>query len=175
MPRYTADREFPTYSYVPGKFPHPIGDPQGHSYGLELPKSPPLTPERWRGNHSYLWGIDLFNHGYYWEAHEAWETAWIGTGRSGSVADFLKALIKIAAAGVKAREGREVGVRRHSMRCVELIRCIETPGERCMLGLDTVDLRTAAAYVADHASSITVEAQADMTTHSLPVNMVLSS
>ncbi|TGQ49534.1 DUF309 domain-containing protein, partial [Mesorhizobium sp. M1C.F.Ca.ET.210.01.1.1] len=24
----------------------------------------------------FRWGIDLFNHGYYWEAHEAWEPLW---------------------------------------------------------------------------------------------------
>lgn len=46
----------------------------------------------------YLRGIDLFNHGFYWESHEAWEAVWISAGRRGSVADFLKALIKVAAA-----------------------------------------------------------------------------
>ena len=48
---------------------------------------------------------DLLNHGFYWEAHEAWETLWHAAGRKGEIADFLKGLIKLAAAAVKAREG----------------------------------------------------------------------
>ena len=56
----------------------------------------------WSQSHDYLLGCDLFNHGYYWEAHETWEGLWNACGRSGTTADFLKGLIKLAAAGVKA-------------------------------------------------------------------------
>ena len=55
-------------------------------------------------------GIALFNAGYYWEAHEAWEGLWHAHGRDGPTADVLKGLIKLAAAGVKVREGRPHGV-----------------------------------------------------------------
>jgi uncharacterized protein len=65
--------------------------------------------EGWRNCEPCLWGIDLFNNGYYWEAHESWEAAWHATGRCGPMADFCKSLIKFAAAGVKAREGRANG------------------------------------------------------------------
>ena len=51
-------------------------------------------------------GVALFNAGYYWEAHEAWEGLWHAYGRRGPTADVLKALIKLAAAGVKVREGQ---------------------------------------------------------------------
>jgi predicted metal-dependent hydrolase len=67
-----------------------------------------------------LFGLDLFNHGYYWEAHEVWEGLWHAAGRSGLTANFMQALIKLAAAGVKAREARPEGVRRHSRRAAEL-------------------------------------------------------
>ena len=43
-------------------------------------------------------------------------------GRTGKVADILKGLIKLAAAGVKAREGKPAGVRRHARRAEELFR-----------------------------------------------------
>ena len=45
----------------------------------------------------------------YWEAHEAWEELWHACGRMGPTADFLRGLIKLAAAGVKVREGRPRG------------------------------------------------------------------
>ena len=63
----------------------------------------------------------LFNAGYYWEAHDAWESLWHAHGRRGVVADVIKALIKLAAAGVKAREGHEHGVRIHAGRAAEFV------------------------------------------------------
>lgn len=62
----------------------------------------------------------MFNAGYYWEAHEAWEGVWIAAGRQGLVADYVKGLIKLAAAGVKIREGSAVGAQRHLTRAEEL-------------------------------------------------------
>ncbi|MFG0251608.1 MAG: hypothetical protein ACF8NJ_01890, partial [Phycisphaerales bacterium JB038] len=39
--RYT-DLPFPPYRYLPGAYPHPTLDPQGHSYEAE-----PLRIQRW--------------------------------------------------------------------------------------------------------------------------------
>jgi len=41
-------------------------------------------------------GIDLFNQGLYWEAHEAWEEAWTPD-RHGPDRGFYKGLIQVAA------------------------------------------------------------------------------
>jgi predicted metal-dependent hydrolase len=100
--------------------PHPIRDPAGHSYKVRLTASDLADPADWRSSLLYCWGIDLFNAGYYWEAHEAWEAVWVAAGRRGAVADFLKALIKLAAGGVKIREGAAAGARRHLRRAMEL-------------------------------------------------------
>jgi predicted metal-dependent hydrolase len=83
---------------------------------------PAVLPDatRWRESREYLRGLDLFNHGYYWEAHEAWEALWHAVGRGGLLGDFLKGLIKLAAAGVKAREGRPAGATRHARRAEAL-------------------------------------------------------
>jgi hypothetical protein len=118
--RYLPDHQFPAYSYVPGRFPHPK---QTHGHGCPGPTEIEFCeslPANWSRCQLYLWGFDLFNHRYYWEAHEAWEGAWIADGRKGTTADYLKGLIKLAAAGVKAREGRVAGVRRHAQRAAEL-------------------------------------------------------
>jgi uncharacterized protein len=123
-PRYLPDVSLPPYSYVTGRYPHPMRDRAGHSFGVEPEACPSPEPERWRECRAYLHGIDLFNHGYYWEAHEAWEQAWHAAGRRGTTADFLKALIKLAAAGVKAREGLPDGVRSHARRGAELFRAV---------------------------------------------------
>jgi len=117
--RLIKDRPLPAYSYVPGMHPHPIREEDGHSFGVEI-SVPKFDADEWRDCLEFLFGIDLFNAGFYWEAHESWEAVWIAAGRKGVVADFLKGLIKLAAAGVKAREGNENGVRRHAARAEQL-------------------------------------------------------
>ena len=124
--RYCPQRPFPPYAYIPGRRPHPVSDPRGHSFGLSSLPVVPLDPGQPRRSDEFLFAIDLFNHGYYWEAHEAWEQLWHAAGRSGPVATLLKGLIKLAAAGVKAREGNATGVKRHAHRAAELLR---TAGE----------------------------------------------
>jgi predicted metal-dependent hydrolase len=122
-PRYLPDEPFPPYAFVPGgRFPHPFSDPAGHSYNT--PREHPAAPDlrNWRASRAFLRGVDLFNHGYYWEAHEAWEGLWHACGRRGVVADFLKGLIQLAAAGVKHREGVPQGVTTHARRAAELWR-----------------------------------------------------
>ncbi len=106
--------EFPSYTYVPGQVPHPISDSQGHMFNQDsrlrmLSESEALQ-----------YGKHLFNHGFYWEAHEVWEQVWHMRGRNGPAADFVKGLIKLAAAGVKCLEANSIGVHRHARRAQAL-------------------------------------------------------
>ena len=119
-PRYVAGEPLPPYAFVPGRFPHPTRDPRGHSYGVERKQTAALEPSLWRSSRPYLYAVDLFNHGYYWEAHESWEDLWRGFDRSGPTGCFLGGLMKLAAAGVKHREGKVRGVQRHARRAGEL-------------------------------------------------------
>ncbi len=115
------DFQPPRYAYVPGQHPHPVRDPAGHAYGQIEPPLAAVTPEELNGSPVFREAVELFNRGYYWEAHEVWEWLWHAAGRQGFLADFLKALIKLAAAGVKAREGNAEGVARHAARAAELL------------------------------------------------------
>lgn len=145
----------PAYSYVPGMFPHPFREPQGHSYGKEPPPAAPVTADKWRDSAAYLHACDLFDSGYYWEAHEAWESLWLAAGRHGETADFLKGLIKLAAAGVKAREGNVAGVRRHSSRAIELLEAVrQSHGEAPFLGISLRELIGQIQQIASAPESI---------------------
>lgn len=126
MTRLLPDEPLPAYSYVPGFFPHPHASSTGSKYeAIELP-----CETAWRESRVYLHAIDLFNHGYYWEAHEAWETLWIAAGRRGTTADWFKGLIKLAAGAVKLREGNAAGTQRHARRALELFTSLETAASR---------------------------------------------
>ncbi len=154
-PRLTPDVPLPPYSYVTGHYPHPTRDPAGHSYG-HVPSEPaPLDPAQWQASRDYLVGCDLFNHGYYWEAHEVWEGLWKASGRAGTTADFLKGLIKLAAAGVKHREGRSEGVRRHAKRAAELFESTLCKIDGPMYaGLDVAELSETANNLKACAKSV---------------------
>jgi uncharacterized protein len=150
-PRFLPEEALPPYAYVPGRFPHPFSDPQGHSYQLSAPQPPPPDPSRWDQCRTYLRALDLFNHGYYWEAHEAWEALWHACGRRGNLADFFKGLIQLAVAGVKLREGRPEGVRSHAERAAALFQ--QLADEKTMMGLTLADLGEASGRCATAAVS----------------------
>ena len=118
--RLIPEQPFPPYAFIPGRFPHPESDPAGHSFGKKRSSAAALDPERWMANKTYLYGLDLFNAGFFWESHVEFESLWLGAGRKGPVADFLKALIQLAAAGVKHLEGNPTGVNNHARRAAEL-------------------------------------------------------
>jgi predicted metal-dependent hydrolase len=113
--RYSR-RKFPPYGYVPGKSPHPRRHRDGHSFGLPEPGPARADPEAWERSQTYRFAVDLFNHGYWWECHEAFEALWIGAGRKGRQADFLKGLIQVAAAHLKHASGKPDAARRLAER-----------------------------------------------------------
>jgi uncharacterized protein len=155
-PRLVPDEQFPPYSYVTGRFPHPLGDPAGHSYGQPVQQPAAIEPANWRDSRAWLRAIDLFNHGFYWEAHEVWEGLWHAAGRRGPIADVLKGLIKLAAAGVKAREGRPLGTVRHALRALELFQtAADTYGPGRFLGLDIGQLMDFARELSEHPPAFT--------------------
>lgn len=153
------DARYPAYSYVPGIWPHPHSHPDGHRFG---PPFPPAEIDAIDQDATFRLGIDLFDKGYYWEAHEAWEHLWHATGRRGPLADLLKGLIQLAVAGVKVREGRDDGVRSHARRAAELFASL---GDHAIVRLDIADLER-------RALAIAAEPPKPPTTPRLPVETV---
>jgi hypothetical protein len=153
VPRLVPEIPLPPYRFVPGgRWPHPTGDPGGHSYGLEPPCPDPPEPNRWHECRPYLHGLDLFNGEFYWESHVLWEGLWLACGRKGKTADFLKGLIKLAAAGVKHLAGKPAGVRSHSRRAADLWQCVAgSVGEEPngFMGLSLGDLISMAERIAE--------------------------
>ncbi len=150
--RLLPSAELPKYTYVPGAgSPHPIRDPRGHSHSRKQPPPQALDAESWAENRTYLWAIDLFNLGYYWEAHEEWERLWRSTGADTTVGRFLKGLIKLSAAGVKVRENSLHGVRRHAASAGEVFADVAAEaGSDFFCGLEFTHLQ----YAADRAAQL---------------------
>lgn len=93
---------FPPHRYLPGRGPHPTKHPDGHG-GYPAAALAPPGSEAFDAAHDY--GVDLFHHGYYWEAHEVWETLWHQVPRDTPLAWILQALIQGAARQIKCTQG----------------------------------------------------------------------
>lgn len=101
-----------------------------------LPGSGDDASGDWQRHPAFLWGLDLYNHGYPWEAHVAWESLWLHAPRGSVVRDMLQALIQCAAAVVHARDGRATGHARLTERALERLAEVRArAGSRC-LGID---------------------------------------
>jgi predicted metal-dependent hydrolase len=135
-PRYTR-RPFPPYRYLPFQgrdaLPHPRNDPGGHSYAADEDYLPHFTPDDWPNCEPYLYGIDLFNHGYWWEAHEALETVWLAAGtRETQCGLFVQGLIQLAAAQLKRVIGSPTGAQSLTAAGCEKL----APAHEVFLGID---------------------------------------
>jgi hypothetical protein len=138
-PRRCPERSLPSYRHVPGKTPHPVSDPNGHSFGngTRLNVDPP-----WESCEAYRYGIDLYHQGYLWESHEAWEPLWRMFGRASVEGCVIQALIRNCAALLKAHMGNRRGTFRHSRAAFALLGSVleqRGAGSR-VLGLDVMDL-----------------------------------
>ncbi len=98
VPRY-ASRPLPRTGFVPGV-----------SRRVDRPTDPMPRPavvdfDALAEDDDFRHGLDLFNHGFPWEAHEAWEPLWFAAPRDRPERELLQGLIHAAAAAVKAKAG----------------------------------------------------------------------
>lgn len=144
LPRY-AQRPFPPYRYRPfqagSPLPHPRNDPDGHSYHQEDVYLPHFSAADWRDCEPYLYGVDLFNYGYWWEAHEALESVWLAAGQKSTLCGrFVQGLIQLAGAQLK----RFIGERRGAQSLTRAGCAKLAEAEGVYLGIAVVELIDAA-------------------------------
>ena len=153
----------PPYTYLPGHRPHPHNDPEGHSYGVEDAVATELRLDDWRSCEGYQYGVWLFNQGYYWEAHEAWESVWRLMGRHGVEGQFLQALIKIAAVGIKVRQGHAKAGRSLLTQAAKHLERVMDKGELSIAGgIRLAVLERWCRDFRDEVGSITADATKDV-------------
>lgn len=133
--RYSS-RRLPRYQFVPGEAPHPTRDPEGHSFGEQVLAPNEWWPEEWRELEAWLWAVDLFNHGYWWESHEALEALWHAAGRTTAPARFIQSLVHLSAACLNRRRGHAEAARRQAARAVRGLRAARRSMGPVVMGLD---------------------------------------
>lgn len=112
---------------MPGKTKRPERD--------EEPAREALAPERWREDDDYLFGVDLYNADFLWEAHEAWERPW-----RASTDEFqrlyLQGLIQCAAACLRLAMDEPRGAPRLARTACEKLESIARRAPNGYMGLD---------------------------------------
>ncbi len=139
FPRYSA-QPFPRYRFLPGRNPHPTSNPLGHSFRPPGQPEAPVhfhPPHEWLSSPDYLFGCDLYNHAYWWEAHEAWAGLWQLTEKQEVQGRFLQGLIQVSACHLKIHLSQAAGVRRlheSSSRYLDFV--LERTQSEPIMGLD---------------------------------------
>ena len=137
LPRYSKT-PFPSYRFIPGKNPHPTRDRDGHSSN-KPEQIASFDPEDWNSCELYLYGIDLFNHGFWWEAHEALEAVWVAAGRRTEAGLFVQGIIQIAVAHLKELQGFQATAKRMAWKGLDKL---GYPKD-LYLGIDVTTFRSA--------------------------------
>jgi len=102
--RYSP-RPLPSARYLPGRMQRPERPVQTDRRQTDEMRL--AISETWSRNGSYLYGVDLYNFGYWWECHEVFEALWHLAGRKTPPAKFFQALIQIAAGNLKRLLGSD--------------------------------------------------------------------
>jgi hypothetical protein len=147
--RYFPGKAFPPYAFLPGRDPHPTRDPRGHSFGLAEETATYLPAARWRENAPYLWGTDLYNHGFLWEAHEAWEGLWHVAKHDRTLALHVQGLIQCAAAWLKIPMLQPQGTLRLAALALEKLEEVAERNRGAYMGLDLTAFTAAVRAFAD--------------------------
>ena len=86
MDRHLPEFDLPASAYHPGFSKHPESFPSMDQI-REVPNKEKQAVL------AYLYGWDLANHQFHWEAHEAWELSWNLWGRQSKKALVVQGLI----------------------------------------------------------------------------------
>jgi hypothetical protein len=91
----------------------------------------------WRECPVYLYGCDLYNHGYWWEAHATWEQRWRLCDRRSPEGRFLKGLIQASTVHLLRETGKLRAARTVAQRAERnLAFVLKTIGHDRFRGLD---------------------------------------
>jgi len=136
-PRYQPLRALPERAYVPGRNERSADHGQSAS-----PAAFKLGAERWAENEQYLWGVDLYNNGFFWEAHEAWESLWRAAAHDVVQHAFLQALILCAAACLKGVQHDREAAKRVAARALQRLEHVQSEHSGSYMGIDLGHFRS---------------------------------
>ena len=145
VPRRYTELELPRWSCLPSHVASADFE-RLRPATLDMPER--IAPQRVTSQLAFRYGADLYNAGFFWEAHEVWEPVWMAMPPNSRERIACQALIQAANACLKLRFG---GVRAFSRLAREVARHAEEvkASGRCAVGIDMAAWGSAFADFAD--------------------------
>jgi hypothetical protein len=125
--------ELPSTPYLPGSGTEPDRS------ALEPLKAlcpARVTDENWTGNIAYLAGLELYQAGYFWEAHEVLEPFWMSCAPNSRERHLVAGLIQLANTCLKLRMCRPRAASRLSEMVIDHLAEASSGGGPILMGLD---------------------------------------
>ena len=133
----------PAHRYIPG---HTRRHPEGAFDAIrEMAPKPSLSGGA-ADNPAWLYGLRLFDAGFWWEAHEVLEPVWMNARPNSAERAVVQAVIQLANAALKREMEKEKAVRRLCDIAARLVDDAAAGGGR-ILGLDLNELREIVAAI----------------------------
>ena len=140
----------PQGRYVPGQSARPAAG----TFAQVVRHTPPVTTSATaQTNRAWLYGIDLINAGYYWEAHEVLEPVWLRARLNSRERALVQGMIQLANAALKVKMGRPAA----ALRLLDMARRhLHAAGGETVMALQVADAvrqaQAAAACIRHHAA-----------------------
>ena len=95
-------------------------------------------------NIPWLYGLRLFNEGFFWEAHEIWEEAWLLARPKSREEHLLRSVIHLTNGALKGSMGRDKAKKRLAALAIEQCDAAYLQWNASVMGLDQDDILAAA-------------------------------
>ncbi|CAN5756827.1 hypothetical protein BH23PSE1_BH23PSE1_02710 [soil metagenome] len=132
------DWQLPGAPHLPGQTPRPSDDDALHRIARSALR--PTDPASWQENAAWLAGLRLYEHRYYWEAHEVWEAVWMNAAPKSRERALVQGVIQLANAALKQVMGRPRASRRLAAMAERHVRDAASPTVAAVMGLATTPL-----------------------------------
>jgi len=147
----SSETPLPDYKHLPGKNARPD---DGLLESIAHSASAVTDDATYRSNAAWLYGIRLFNNGFYWEAHEVLEAVWNNAAPNSREKHLVQGVIQMANAQLKASLEQTKAADRLQKLAAECITRAYPRGisdyatdvsEELLLGLECQEMQTATA------------------------------
>ena len=134
----------PTHKYIPGQTARHPEDRFDAMRSLALLPTKTATASQ---NPPWLYGIRLFEAGFYWEAHEVWEPVWLNARPNSTERFICQAVIQISNAALKRDMGKSRAAERLCTMAEGLLKQSTLAGRVPPMGLENAITKAAIAQI----------------------------
>ncbi|MCV0395205.1 MAG: DUF309 domain-containing protein [Rhizobiaceae bacterium] len=123
----------PEVPHIPGRNVRPEA---GLFFDIAQAAPETTDPARWRDNRAWLYGVDLYAGGFFWETHEVWEPVWMGARPNSPERTLVQGLIHLANACLKLEMSRLNAARRLTALAAGCLGDARSAGPTGLMGVD---------------------------------------